>query len=71
MPQVLLNDKLPVPSGRSGPLPGSFSGFTASGAAVSADVLLVATGIHLNTGFMRPELGDALDNASKIKVGSW
>lgn len=68
--QVLLNDRLVLPAGHStaGPAPPSYSGTTSAGIAVSADVLLMATGMRVNTAFMREELANALDADGRLKV---
>jgi hypothetical protein len=63
--QLLMGDKLDVLTGSSG---GPFSGTTASGVAVAADVLLMATGITTNSGLMAKQLPDALDERGRIKV---
>jgi hypothetical protein len=65
--QVILNDKLVVPADASG---GPFSGSTAGGGVpVDCDVLLLATGISVNSAFMQPHLTDALDAQGRVKVG--
>jgi hypothetical protein len=64
--QLLLGDKLEVPLSSSG---GPFSGTTAAGVAVAADVLLMATGITTNSSLMAKQLPDALDGHGRIKVG--
>jgi predicted nuclease with TOPRIM domain len=63
--QLLLGEKLDVPLSSSG---GPFSGTTAAGAAVAADVLLMATGITTNSRLMAKQLPDALDEQGRIKV---
>jgi hypothetical protein len=63
--QLLLGDKLEVPAGSSG---GPFSGTTAAGVAVAADVLLLATGITTNSSLVAKHLPDALDPQGHIKV---
>ncbi|KAF6257738.1 type-II NADH dehydrogenase [Scenedesmus sp. NREL 46B-D3] len=63
--KLLLGDKLEVPLERSG---GPFNGTTAAGVAVSADVLLLATGITTNSGLMAKQLPDAVDPRGCIKV---
>jgi hypothetical protein len=63
--QVVLSDRLDVPSGASG---GPFSGSTQGGVSVDCDVLLAATGISYNSSFMKPHLADALDEQGRINV---
>jgi hypothetical protein len=66
-PQVLLSDRVDVPASAAGC---PFSGATKAGVALAADVVLVATGIRVNSALMRQHLAETLDAHGRIKVGA-
>lgn len=65
--QVILNDRVDGAAGASG---GPFTGSTRGGVKVDCDMLLAATGITVNSDFIKPHLADALDQHGRIKVSA-
>jgi hypothetical protein len=63
--QVVLIDRADAASAAGG---SPSSGNTRGGGEVDCDVLLPATGITVNSGFIRPHLAAALDQQGRIKV---